>query len=161
MELQGTGRQTKDKEVSNSWERENHPLAAYNFILRVEAMYDLPCKRVTGISQEREYEYIQEGGVNDYVHIVEKPASKPFSFQVERYVGADYVDPLTLGVRLDMPVQLLINRTLGNQGKTELTLSFSGCVVTGKSYGEVDAEHSGLLLETTTIAYQKLMVETE
>lgn len=161
MELQGTGRQTGNKETLNNWEWEKHPLAAFNFILRVEAMYDLPCRRVTGISQEQEYEYIQEGGVNDYVHIVKKPVSKPYSFQVERYIGVDYVDPLALGARLDMPVQLLVNRTLGNQGKTELTLSFSGCVVTGKSYGEVDAEHSGLLLETTTIAYQRMAVEAE
>ena len=40
MKLQGTGKQATDKEVLNSWERENHPLAAYNFILRVEAMYE-------------------------------------------------------------------------------------------------------------------------
>ena len=40
----------------------------YIFLLRVDALYDLPCTRVSGIVQEKEYENIMEGGVNGYVH---------------------------------------------------------------------------------------------
>lgn len=145
-------------DVLKNLNRANYPLTGYNFILRVEAMFDLPCKRITGITQEKDYEYIQEGGVNDYVHIREKPISKPFTFQVERYVGVDYYDPLESGIRLELPVLLLVNRTSGKLGITQMMMSFFGCVVTGKSYGEMDAEQSGLMVETTTIAYRKLEV---
>lgn len=62
------------------------PLANYNFLLQVEGMYDVPCKSVKGINQEQEYEYIQEGGLNDRVHMRKKQQSKPYTFQVERYV---------------------------------------------------------------------------
>lgn len=46
------------------------PLAGYNFLLRVEAKYDLACKSVQAFRNEYEYEYIQEGGLNEYVHVI-------------------------------------------------------------------------------------------
>ena len=44
------------------------PVPSYNFMLRVEALIDLPCKSIKAFSKEMEYELIQEGGLNDYVH---------------------------------------------------------------------------------------------
>ena len=49
-----------------------HPIVGYNFMLRVEAVFDLPCKSVKAISRELEFDYVQEGGLNDYVHIRNK-----------------------------------------------------------------------------------------
>ena len=66
-----------------------NPAPAFNFVLEVEAVYFLPLKSVRAFTKENEYEYIREGGVNDYIHLKRKPISKPFTFQIERYVGTE------------------------------------------------------------------------
>ncbi len=136
-----------------------YPLVNYNFLLRVDAVYDLQCRKIGSITQEKEYEMIQEGGVNDYVHMREKPISKPFTFQVERYIGENFFDPLPLGKRLELPVTLYVGRYLPASKNPRWTFTFQGCTVTNKTYGELDAERSGLMVETTTIAYQQMELE--
>lgn len=142
-----------------------HPLGAFAFMLRIEGVIDLPCRAVKGLRRENEFEYVQEGGVNDYVHMMRKPVSKPFTFQVERYVGVDYVDPLALGTEFVLPVILFVNHgqygSSGSEGglnfKAGRTYTFTGCVVTAKDYGELQAETSGLLVETTTLAFREMI----
>ena len=141
------------------------PLVNYNFNLQVEGMYNLPCKSVRVFQRENEYEILQEGGLNDYVHMLRKPISKPFTFQVERYVGIDMFDPLALGTDLVLPVILMVSRYQGEGENGVLDLSdsmqrmytFTGCTVMAKEYGELNAERSGLLVETTTIAYREML----
>ncbi len=135
----------------------DYPLVNNHFMLRVEGIYDLPCRRITGFQKDNEYEYIQEGGLNDYVHIRRKPVSRPFTFQVERYAGSDYFDPLPNGAELILPVLLLVSRYANRFDVTKRTYAFTGCTVMGKSYGELNAESSGLLVETTTIAYREML----
>ncbi len=136
-----------------------YPLVNYNFMLRVDAVYDLQCRKISSITQEKEYEMIQEGGVNDYVHMREKPISKPFTFQVERYIGENFFDPLPLGKQLELPVTLYVGRYLPASNDPKWTFTFKGCTVTNKTYSELDAERSGLMVETTTIAYQQMELE--
>ncbi|MDD7641538.1 MAG: hypothetical protein PUK75_03490 [bacterium] len=141
------------------------PLVNYNFNLQVEGIYNLPCKSVRVFQRENEYEILQEGGLNDYVHMLRKPISKPFTFQVERYVGIDMLDPLALGTDLALPVILMVSRYQGEGENGVLDLSdsmqrmytFTGCTVMSKEYGELNAERSGLLVETTTIAYREML----
>ena len=136
-----------------------NPAVNFNFMLRVEAIYDLPCRAVHAFEQVNEYEYIQEGGLNDYVHMRRKPVSRPFTFQVERYVGTDILDPLTNGTELLLPVILYVSQ-YGIYNGSFLPIrmyTFFGCTVTAKKYGELNAEKSGLLLETTTIAYREML----
>lgn len=135
-----------------------NPAVNFNFMLRVEGIYDLPCKSVHVFQKENEYEFIQEGGLNDYVHMRRKPISKPFTFQVERYVGTDILDPLANGTDLVLPVILMINRyrIYGDFLPVRMYV-FTGCTVMSKEYGELNAEKSGLLIETTTIAYRELV----
>jgi len=134
-----------------------NPAVNFNFMLRVEGIYDLPCKAVHSFQRENEYEYIQEGGLNDYVHMRRKPISKPFTFQVERYVGTDILDPLSLGTDLALPIILIVNRYLIYGDFVPVrSYTFTGCTVMAKQYGELDAEKSGLLVETTTIAYREM-----
>ena len=145
-----------------------NPITSFNFVLEVEALYFLALKGVKVFNKENEYEYIREGGVNDYVHMRRKPISKPFTFQVERYVGNErFLDPLALGTELMLPVILYVYRYQPRQGITESApawparlYTFTGCTVTNKEYGELSAEKSGLLTETTTIAYRELVVVT-
>ena len=134
-----------------------NPVTNFSFILRVEGVFDLPCKSIKGIKRENEFDYIQEGGVNDYVHIKRKPISKPFTFQVERYVGVDYFDPLTLGTELTLPVILFVNNTVSSTVSPVRTYAFTGCTVIARDYGDLNAEVSGLLVETITIAYKEMV----
>ncbi|MDD6038842.1 MAG: hypothetical protein PUD20_08630 [bacterium] len=141
------------------------PLVNYNFNLQVEGVYNLPCKSVRVFQRENEYETLQEGGLNDYVHMLRKPISKPLTFQVERYVGIDMFDPLALGTDLILPVLLMVSRYQGEGDNGVLDLSdsmqrvytFTGCTVISKEFGELNAERSGLLVETTTIAYREML----
>ena len=134
-----------------------NPAVNFNFMLRVEGVFDLPCKAVHAFSKENEYEYIQEGGLNDYVHMRRKPISKPFTIQVERYVGVDMLDPLANGTELVLPLILYVNRySVYKEFHPVRMYVFSGCTVIAKEYGELNAERSGLLVETTTIAYREM-----
>ena len=56
----------------------NAPLVNNHFMLRVELLFDLPCKSVRTFTREMEYELIQEGGLNDYVHRRRKPNTTAF-----------------------------------------------------------------------------------
>lgn len=136
-----------------------NPLVGFNFMLRVELLYDLPCKSVKAFSREMEYEIVQEGGLNDYVHMLRKPISKPFYLEVERYVGIDYVDPMPNGAELALPVMLFVSRYQDQfiPGVVARTYVFTGCTVVKKTFGELDAERSGLLTETTTLAYREML----
>lgn len=136
-----------------------HPLVNFNFMLRVEALYDLPCKSIRAFSKELEYDFIQEGGLNDYVHMRRKPITKPFTLEVERYVGVDYFDPMPLGADLLLPVVLLVSRYRGQfiPFVVARTYVFTGCTVMKKTYGDLVGDQSGLLVETTTLAYRELL----
>lgn len=137
----------------------SNPVSNYIFLLRVDALYDLACTKVSGITQEKEYENIMEGGVNEYVHLREKPASKPNTLQIERYVGEKYFDPLPVGYRSAIPLVLYVGRYLNNFNHPTMIFSFSGITVISKKYGELDAEKGGLMVVTTEIAYQEVTVK--
>lgn len=137
-----------------------NPLVNYNFMLRVEGVFDLPCKTVHSFTKENEYEYIQEGGLNDYVHMRRKPISKPFTFTVERYVGTDYYDPLQNGTELVLPLILMVTRHSNHFEVTKRAYVFTGCTVMSKEYGELNSERSGLHTEKIVIGYREMMVTT-
>ena len=148
---------------SNFWANKGlNPLVNFNFTLQVEGIYNLPCKSVRVFQRENEYEYLQEGGLNDYVHMLRKPISKPMTFQVERYVGVDMLDPLALGTDLVLPVLLSVSRYQGEGAsggweQPQRIYTFTGCSVIAKEFGELNAERSGLLVETTTISYREML----
>ncbi|MBR2187617.1 MAG: hypothetical protein IJ857_09795, partial [Lachnospiraceae bacterium] len=148
-----------------------NPTVGYAFALQVEAAFMLPCRSVRVFTKENDFDYYQEGGLNDYVHMLRKPITRPFTFQVERYVGVSasadfnlgFVDPLTLGTDLVLPVILFVNRSPAPDWGDNFSFTncarayvFTGCTVTAKEYGELNAEQSKLLTETTTIAYREL-----
>ncbi len=136
-------------------------MPGFNFILRVEMAQDCPCRAIKGLRRENEFDYIQEGGLNDYVHLKRKPISRPFTFQVERYAGIDYLDPLALGTELALPLLLMVYdrpvlSSVSNALTPHRTYVFTGCTVTAKDYGDLNAESSGLVVETTTIAFRQM-----
>ena len=134
-----------------------NPAPAFNFMLRVEGVIDVPCKKIIAFHKENEFEYIQEGGLNDYVHMRRKPISQPFKLQVERYIGVDFLDPLTLGTELILPLFLMVGRNLVYDEFDPVRLYlFTGCVVTDKQWGDLDAERSSLFTEIVTIGYREM-----
>ena len=145
-----------------------NPIPAFNFVLEVEGIYFLPIKSVRAFTKENEYEYIKEGGVNDYIHMKRKPISKPFTFQIEQYVGTERIlDPLANGTELVLPLILHVYRHKAMAGFSDFPdafparlYTFTGCTVISKEYGELNAERSSILTEITTIAYRELMVVT-
>lgn len=148
--------QKGDVDMINQMEK---PLYGFSFLLRVEGAIDVACKAVRNFKRENEFEYIQEGGLNDYVHLKRKPVSKPFTFQVERYAGMDYlgVDPLALGTELFLPLILFIYDNPADHIHFHRMYTFTGCTVIGKDYGELDAEKSSLVTETVTIAFREMV----
>lgn len=128
-------------------------------MLRVEGVYDIPLKSVHAFVKENEYEYVREGGLNDYVHALRAPVTQPFTFQVERYCGVDALyDPLPNGAKLVLPVILFVSRNPGEfiSPYAKRTYVFTGCSVKGKEYGALNAEQSSLLTETITIIYNEM-----
>ena len=134
------------------------PLSNNIFLLRVDAIFDLACTKVSGIVQEKEYENIIEGGVNDYVQLREKPSSKPNILHVERYIGELYLDPLPVGRQCLIPLVLYVDRQPDLFMDAPLVFIFTGCTVMNKKYGELNAEQSGLMTVSIDIAYQKVIV---
>lgn len=146
-------------------DRDYDIINSYNFVLRVEGFQNLPLKSVRGINKQNEYEYIQEGGLNDYVHMVRKPISQPFTFQVERYVSQDWlqdaIDPLANGTELILPLVLYMYRSNAHDGTGPSRFYiFTNCRVTGVQIGDLDAEKSGLHTITNTIAYAQMTIVT-
>ena len=149
---------------------ELNPAVAYAFALQVEAAFFVPLRAVRVFTKENEFEYYQEGGLNDYVHMLRKPISKPFTFQVERYVGVrkemlglGMIDPLALGTELILPVVLYVNRSPAGQWYNNISFTncarayiFTGCTVIQKEFSELNAEQSKLHSETITIAYKEM-----
>lgn len=135
-------------------------LVSYNYMLRVDGIYDLPCKAIHSFTKENEFEYVQEGGLNDYVHMLRKPISKPFTFTVERYVGTDKMSPLPLGAELILPVILMVSPYPNRFDISKRTFVFTGCTVLSKTYGELNAEKSGILTESIVIAYREMLEVT-
>ena len=175
--LDDNGKVLYQGDMSNGWEKNwtsntdfdaiYNPITSFNFVLEVELLYYLPIRTVRAFTKENEYEYIREGGVNDYVHMKRKQISKPFTFQIERYVGTErFIDPLANGTELALPLFLYVYRHKTRQGLfTEgapawpaRVYVFTGCTVMSKEYGELNAEKSGIVTEITTIAYRELMV---
>lgn len=146
------------------WDNQGQrPIENFNFMLRVEGVFDVPCKAVHSFTKENEYDYIQEGGLNDYVHMLRKPISKPFTFTVERYAGVDEggYNPLQEGAELMLPLVLMVSPYAGHfAGYSNRVYVFTGCSVMSREYGELDAEKSGLLTEKTQIGYRELIVMT-
>lgn len=138
-------------------------LPNFNFVLRVDGMFDVPLKSVRAFTRENEYEYIQEGGLNDYVHIKRKPVSKPFTLVCELYIGSQLNDPLSNGTELTLPLMLYVGKNVGGKISVENAgryYVFTGAVVMSKEYGQLDAERAGLLTETVTIGYNRMFCIT-
>ncbi|MCR5453248.1 MAG: hypothetical protein K6F00_11545, partial [Lachnospiraceae bacterium] len=122
------------------WNDRREPVNSYSFLLRVEGFLDAPCKSVRAFTKELDFEEIKEGGRNDYVVLKRKPTAHRFTLQVERYVAIDAIDPLQLGTELVLPLFLgVFKRLTSDENEMSRVYFFTGCVVTGKEFGALEA----------------------
>ena len=133
-------------------------IPGFRFMLIVNGYDEIPLKSIRPFSRELEYDYIQEGGINDYVHILRKPASKPFTIQVERYAIPKTEDPISEGTVYQVPMQLVVGENHGRKFERKRTYILMWPRILNKEIGALDAERSGLLTETVTIAYSHLVL---
>lgn len=150
----------KDSAIYKLWNNNADDLiTSYSFSLLVDGVTNVPLRSVKAFRKEAEFEYVQEGGLNDYVHMLRKGATKPFTFQVERYADTSVViETLPIGYEATLPMLLMIydGRNITSNMPIR-TYAFTGAVVMSKEYGELNSERSGLLTETITIGYRELM----
>ncbi len=133
-------------------------IPAFRFKLIVNAAQEIPCKSVRAFTREFEYDYIQEGGINDYVHILRKQATKPFMIQIERYAVPDKFDELNEGTVFQIPLQLVVGENDGLEFRRKRSYFMLWPRVLNREFGALESERSGLLTETVTIAYSHLVV---
>lgn len=142
---------------------ESDPVPAFNYTLRVELAYDIAVKSVRSFTKNNAYEHIQQGGLNDYVIMKRKPVTEPFTIQIERYASNALTDPLANGAELTAPMFLTVLKSptvsfTSDATNTGRVFMFTGCIVTGKEFGEMNAERSELLTEVVTISYREMYV---
>ncbi|MBQ9631977.1 MAG: hypothetical protein IJV04_03565, partial [Lachnospiraceae bacterium] len=133
-------------------------IPAFRFMIVVNGFQEIPLKSVRAFTREFEYDFIQEGGINDYVHIIRKQATKPFTLQVERYATPDNEDPISEGTVFQLPMQLVIGENDGTTFRRKRTYILLWPRVLNKEIGALDAERSGLLIETVTFAYSHMIL---
>lgn len=145
--------------VASEAMKDHNVIPAYRFQLKVNGVFDVPLKAVRPIARKYEYEPIQEGGLNDYVHIKRKPISQPYELVVERYVQTEIDDKLAVGSKMTLPLILYIGRANGRDlAMTEAArwYVFTGAQVLNVEWGGLDSERAGLLTETVTIGYNMM-----
>ncbi len=145
--------------VASEAMKDHNVIPAYRFQLKVNGFFDVPLKAVRPIARKYEYEPIQEGGLNDYVHIKRKPISQPYELVVERYVQTEIDDKLAVGSKMTLPLILYVGRANGQE--MEMTEAarwyvFTGAQVLNVEWGGLDSERAGLLTETVTIGYNMM-----
>ncbi len=145
--------------VASDAMKDHNVIPAYRFQLKVNGFFDVPLKAVRPIARKYEYEPIQEGGLNDYVHIKRKPISQPYELVVERYVQTEIDDKLAVGSKMTLPLILYVGRANGQE--LEMTEAarwyvFTGAQVLNVEWGGLDSERAGLLTETVTIGYNMM-----
>ncbi|MCR5654156.1 MAG: phage tail protein [Lachnospiraceae bacterium] len=133
----------------------------FRFRLLVNGAFEVPLKSVRAFNRENEYEYIQEGGLNDYVHARRKPIAKPYTLVVERYVPMQLDDPLTNGAEMSLPLMLFVGRNTGGSMDNGRIYVFTGAYVMSKEYGGLDAEKGAMMTETITIGYNMMFCITD
>jgi len=155
----GTGTDIVKSKVATDAMKDHNVIPGYRFQLKVNGVFDVPLKSVRPIARKYEYEPIQEGGLNDYVHIKRKPISQPYELVVERYVQTRVDDPLAVGSKMTLPLILYVGRANGN----DLSMTdaarwyvFTGAQVLNVEWGGLDSERAALLTETVTIGYNMM-----
>lgn len=148
------------------WQEDLHVYMANNqFLVEIEN-YWISFSKVSNIQRAVEYDTIQEGGVNGFVHTLVKPSAQAQTIQFEKGIsvmGDDSLKKLKLtpGLRLLHPIGVYIyadDPTFNNKAGRELERSYriSGCMVSKWELGGLDAMSSEVLVDKFEVVYSEV-----
>jgi len=104
---------------------------------------------------------LKEGGVNDYVHVLQKPYTSPHKLIFERGVcESDILSKLTpLLVGKKLPFSGIIS-VKDYRGETIASYSFKDPIILRWEIGDLDALENKVLLEKLEVAHSGISVST-
>ncbi|MDR2817707.1 MAG: phage tail protein [Oscillospiraceae bacterium] len=128
---------------------------ANNFFVTFDAS-PLSFSKVTNLEETIEYETIQEGGLNQEVHVVPKPNTRVGTATFEKAVHDDDKIFFDLLVTAGSQFNMITVSILEGSMPRKLYL-LSNCFVTKFSLSELDAAASSLLLLRLEVVYGKMI----
>ena len=133
------------------------PVSAYQFLVRIGSE-EYGFSRISGLRRERENFTIQEGGLNDRVHILPGPARHGGTVRLERGVYAgEFLPFYMVGERVPDSMTIELNDP-GNTGKKK-TYRLIGLVIKAWEAGDLDAGQNQVLLDRMELDYEFLRIE--
>lgn len=132
------------------------PAAAYRFLVHI-GKEEYGFSRVSGLRRQRENFTVQEGGLNDRVHVLPGPAKQGGTLRLERgvYMG-EYLPFYMVGETIPDSMTVELWDPSGG-GKKRYRLV--GLVVKAWEAGDLDASQNQVLIERMELDYEYLRIE--
>lgn len=135
----------------------DNPMSTFNFKVYILAAC-FGFSKITNIVEFTETDTIQEGGLNNHVHTLNKPTTQEKTLSMERgaLIGpapADKIFKLELGARITDDLQIFVYDRDGALGRV---FEVAGAIVKRITYSDLDSMGSNAMIETFEIAYDTL-----
>lgn len=135
------------------------PAGAYQFLVRI-GNDEYGFSRISGLRRERENFTIQEGGLNDRVHILPGPVKRGGTVRLERGVYLGEQLPFYMaGEPLPGAMTIELCSPSGQSGQKNYTLV--GLVVKSWEAGDLDASQNQILIDRFEIDYEFMYIEVK
>ena len=110
--------------------------------------------KIKNISKQIQYDVLKEGGVNDYVHIMQKAYSQPHKLVLEKGLGDSSIMsmlvPALVGKKLPFPGTINIKNS---KGDNVATYTFDSPIIVKWQLGELNALENKVLIESMEIVH--------
>ncbi|MBR5509407.1 MAG: phage tail protein [Lachnospiraceae bacterium] len=127
----------------------------FNFKVEVNGVL-LSFSKVSGLERNASMEAVREGGFNFHTHYLHNAPDGDRTLTLE-YGMADFnqsVSQLSPGRFLPKGVTVMV---LGDdRSKIRVTYALDGCYIRRINFGDLDAEHGGLIVNQLEIAYSSI-----
>ncbi len=138
----------------------SRPVSGNRFSVWI-GQFSMSFSKIRNISREIEVEVLKEGGVNDYVHILQKSYSSPHKLIFERGLCESSIlsnpTPLLVGKRLPFPGIINVHDA---KGEIMASYSFSEPIILKWELGDLDAMQNSILIETLEVAHSGIWAST-
>lgn len=145
--------------LNRSQTQTKDPMGAYRFLVFI-GNQEYGFSKISGLRRERENFTIQEGGLNDRVHILPGPAKNGGTIRLERGVYTGELLPFYMvgePIGDSMTVELWDDQS-EHKGKKKI-YRLTGLVVRAWEVGELDASQNQILVDRMELDYEFLHVE--
>lgn len=136
-------------------DRENI-LSGCNFLVIIGQML-ISFSKVSNLVSQVEYETVQEGGNNKYPLLFQKPRTSTDTLILEKGVRGLSTDVCFHLLREGMQVELVTILLLNDHKFIKKALFFQRGLITKRTFSDLDASKSELLIETLEIAHSGLI----